>query len=141
ERVARTDPVTHLANRRFMAERIEHEIHRASRSGRPFALLMVDVDRFKAINDEHGHGIGDLALVEIARRMKAQLRAQDTLARWGGEEFLALLPDTGGIGGLAAAEKLREAVSAAVMTIRDRTIELSVTIGVAEYVAGMTIDD
>jgi diguanylate cyclase (GGDEF)-like protein len=141
QRAARTDPVTELANRRFMIERIEHEIQRVRRSGRPFTLLMIDVDRFKAINDDHGHGIGDAVLIGIGRRMTGHLRAQDTLARWGGEEFLALLPDTDGAGGLVAAEKLRAAVTSEPLSINDLRIALSVTIGVADYGAGMSVDD
>lgn len=141
ERAARTDPVTELANRRLMVERIEHEIHRARRSGRPFALVMADIDRFKTINDEHGHGIGDAVLIEIARRFGSQLRAQDTLARWGGEEFLVLLPDTAVAGALIAGEKLRATASSTPLVIHSTSIPLSVTFGVTEYVDGMSVDD
>ncbi len=141
--MARTDAVTGLANRRHMTERIEHEKLRSRRSGRPFTLLMVDIDRFKVINDRYGHGIGDAVLVEVAQRMQAEVRGQDMLARWGGEEFLVVLPDTDMIGACVVAEKLRLAVSSVPMAIPDQDlpIALSVTIGVAECTPDVSIDD
>ncbi len=140
-RTARTDPVTGFPNRRLIVERIEQEIHRAERSGHPFSLIMADIDRFKTINDQHGHGVGDAVLVEIAKRLSGQLRNQDTLARWGGEEFLILLPDTRIGGALAAAEKLRASASAEPLLIQGTPISLSITFGLTEHAVGMSLDD
>ncbi len=142
ENMARTDPATGLANRRHMFERIELERIRSQRSGRMFSVLMVDIDRFKSINDKYGHDIGDAVLVEVSQRMRAQLRGQDLLARWGGEEFLVLLPETDLSGGRVVAEKLRHAVSSVPMTIPvdSSPIALSVTIGVAECAPDVGID-
>lgn len=141
--MVRTDAVTGLANRRHMMERIENEKLRSRRSRRPFTLLMVDIDRFKMINDKYGHGIGDAVLVEVAQRMQAQVRGQDMLARWGGEEFLVVLPDTDMTGACVVAEKLRLAVSSIPMKIPDQDlpISLSVTIGVAECAPDISVDE
>lgn len=141
ERAARTDAVTGLANRRHMIERIEYEIQRARRSDRPFVLLMADIDRFKTINDRYGHGVGDAVLIEIAQRLGRRLRTQDTLARWGGEEFLILLPDTDLAGGRVLAEQLRAAVGTEPMTVDADPLILSVSLGVAEYAPGMSVDE
>ncbi len=143
QNMVRTDAVTGLANRRHMMERIESEKLRSRRSGRPFTLLMVDIDRFKVINDRYGHGIGDAVLVEVAQRMQAQVRGHDMLARWGGEEFLVVLPDTNLEGACVVAEKLRLAVSSIPMKIPDQDlpISLSVTIGVAECAPDISVDE
>lgn len=141
ERAVRTDPVTGLGNRRDMVERIQQEMQRHGVSGRPFVVAMVDIDRFKTINDQHGHGVGDAVLAEVATRLRTRLRGQDSLARWGGEEFLLLLPDTGLAGGRVVAEKMREAVSGKPAVIAGVSVPLSLTLGLVEYAAGMSLDD
>lgn len=98
-RAARTDELTGLANRREARERILYETRRSRRSGRPFTVALLDIDGFKAINDSHGHEVGDRVLRDVARRLKTMLRRQDTLARWGGDELLVLLPETAEAGG------------------------------------------
>ena len=90
---ARTDHLTGLPNRRHLIELMESEVSRVARGGRPFCLLMADLDDFKLINDRHGHDAGDAVLRETARRLRNAVRRQDSIARWGGEEFLFLLPD------------------------------------------------
>ena len=94
QRLSLTDPLTSLWNYRYLTLGLGHEIERASRFSRPLAVLMLDLDRFKQINDQHGHQIGDAVLVEMADRMRTEVREVDTLARYGGEEFVVVLPET-----------------------------------------------
>ena len=102
--VARTDPLTGLANRRALDERLAWMVRHAHRTAQPLAVAMLDLDFFKGINDQHGHTVGDEVLQGLARRVLARIRATDTFARWGGEEFCLLLPDTTAV----AAERLCE---------------------------------
>jgi diguanylate cyclase (GGDEF)-like protein len=141
DRTARLDPLTELANRRDMLERLDTERRRSKRSGHPFTLVLADIDNFKLINDRYGHDCGDAVLVSMARRLRADIRKQDTAARWGGEEFLLLLPDTDARGGTVLAEKVRAAVAAEAIHIEDRTLTLSMTFGVAEYRPDESLDD
>jgi len=92
--VANTDPLTGLANRRQMMTFIRTELYRAQRYGKPFSIIMVDVDHFKYLNDTHGHDVGDQVLVELTRRVQRHLRASDRFGRWGGEEFIIAAPET-----------------------------------------------
>jgi len=105
------DPLTRLKNRRFLFGQLGALISAGRRHGRPLAVAMVDLDRFKAINDEHGHAVGDEALVTAAEALQRTLRAEDVLGRLGGEEFLVLLPDTNLEAAARAAERLRAAVA------------------------------
>jgi diguanylate cyclase (GGDEF)-like protein len=108
---ARTDSLTDLLNRRGFDERFQLELERARRTGDPLALLLGDLDRFKALNDQFGHPAGDAALVSVARTLADTCRSIDTVARVGGEEFALLLPATGGDGAFQAAERLRKRVA------------------------------
>lgn len=111
--LARLDALTGLANRLAANERRQHEFVALQRSGRPYAVLLIDIDHFKRINDGHGHPIGDRVLQQIAQLLKGALRESDFVARWGGEEFLVLLPETGREQALRVGEKLRAAIEAA----------------------------
>src|SRR5918992_4459232 len=110
-RQALTDDLTGLANRRHGAHQLEREVALGVRHGRLLALVRIDVDHFKAINDTHGHQAGDQVLAEVANRLAGAGRGGDELARWGGDEFVAILPGTDKPGALRAAERLRAAVS------------------------------
>ncbi len=112
DRLSQTDVLTDLPNRRFMMERLEEENSRFLRHRHPYAILYGDVDDFKQINDRHGHQAGDEALRAIAQTLRANLRQHDLVCRWGGEEFLVLLPETGAEMALEVAEKLRTAIAA-----------------------------
>jgi diguanylate cyclase (GGDEF)-like protein/PAS domain S-box-containing protein len=112
-RLAATDGLTGVANYRTFRERLTVEGERAQRHRRPLSLVMLDVDHFKAINDQHGHEVGDRVLVEFARRLTAQVRATDLVARVGGEEFALLLPETDVSAAFTMAERTREAVQKA----------------------------
>ena len=104
------DPLTQLKNRRYLFGQLGSMISGARRHGRPMAVAMVDLDGFKAINDVHGHAVGDQALIGAGEALRRALRAEDVLGRLGGEEFLALLPDTNEDAAAHAAERLRAAV-------------------------------
>ena len=93
-RLANTDELTKLANRRRMAEAIEYELVRFARYGHAFSVILIDIDHFKTVNDRFGHGVGDKTLVALAARTTEVLRDVDTLGRWGGEEFVVILPET-----------------------------------------------
>jgi diguanylate cyclase (GGDEF)-like protein len=124
-RDARTDTLTGLDNRRSMQERGYVELKRARRSGAPVSVLLCDLDHFKDINDKHGHKAGDAALVHTASVLRDALRATDALGRWGGEEFIALLPGTDAAGALDVAERMRSAMEATMFDFGGRaTISL-----------------
>jgi diguanylate cyclase (GGDEF)-like protein len=108
---AATDPLTGLLNRRAFGERIGRELARTRRTGEPLALLVADVDGFKAVNDGGGHAAGDAALVAIASALREELRAVDSLARIGGDEFAVLLPATDAAGAEEAATRLAAAIA------------------------------
>jgi diguanylate cyclase (GGDEF)-like protein len=131
QKLAQTDPLTELHNRRHMMETLEAEFDRSSRVGSPFSLLMVDLDHFKMVNDTYGHQLGDKVLQSIAWEIKGALRQYDSAARFGGEEFALLLPETGLDGAKLVAERLRQAISALAFTGPLSALKISVSIGVA----------
>lgn len=140
ENLAHTDPLTGLWNRRYLLGALDRAIAAAPRHGSQLALAMIDVDHFKAINDTHGHAAGDAALRTLARSMQAALRPQDVLARFGGEEFVVLLHDSGSAEALGAAERWRTTL-AAQRTLHDgREIRFTVSIGVATWHVGEPAD-
>ncbi len=129
---ATTDPLTGLVNRAHVQERAQVELSGGRRRGEPIALVLADVDHFKRINDELGHAAGDEVLVRMAKLMRDNLRDIDVLARWGGEEFLALLPASSGASAAAVAERMRQAVVDTPIEIGGRTVNLTMSFGVAE---------
>ncbi|WP_229202144.1 GGDEF domain-containing protein [Pseudoduganella aquatica] len=129
EQLATTDPLTGIANRRRMTEQIAKELDRARRYRHPLALLMVDIDHFKRINDTYGHDVGDQAIVAVAGALSAGLRSIDLVARFGGEEFVLLMPEASLETAGGAAERLRETVSQLRIEI-DGGLEVSLTISV-----------
>jgi diguanylate cyclase (GGDEF)-like protein len=110
ERLAKVDPLTGVLNRRAFFERLETEFRRAQRYGRPVTVLMLDIDRFKALNDRYGHATGDAVLAVCAGHLASNLRQSDEIGRYGGEEFVIFLPETSLADGAFVAEKLRQAV-------------------------------
>jgi diguanylate cyclase (GGDEF)-like protein len=132
EQEAHTDALTGCANRRHFLELARHELARARRHTEEVSLLMLDLDQFKAINDRHGHPIGDLVLQKLVQVCQATLRAEDTIGRLGGEEFAILLPETGREKALDVAERLCSAVAAVEVLLEARpAIRFTTSIGVA----------
>lgn len=124
------DPLTKLLNRRALDTALQREWQRFRRHGHGFAVVMVDVDRFKRLNDEHGHAAGDTALRELAQRLATSARQGDVLARTGGEEFCLLMPDTDEAGAVAAAHRIRMAVRAAAVLHPGAALPMSMTVSV-----------
>lgn len=110
DRLARTDPLTGLPNRRVLEERLEEELHRSARSRRPFAFAILDVDRFKSINDTYGHPAGDEALTRFAATLRSQARHADFVARFAGDEFAVVLVDADATNARAILERMVQAV-------------------------------
>jgi diguanylate cyclase (GGDEF)-like protein len=129
---ATTDPLTGLDNRSQLRSRALGELRKARRRGASTVLILADVDHFKRINDEQGHAAGDRVLVSLAALLRANLREVDILARWGGEEFLALLPDTSAIAAVQVAERLRQAVAATRIDVVGHLLEVTMSFGIAE---------
>ena len=135
-RLAVTDPLTGVFNRRYALAHLHRVAHQSAQTGRTFAVMALDLDRFKQVNDRHGHAAGDAVLVEVARRLSEGLRAEDLLARIGGEEFLAILPDMPAAAARAAGERLRRAVAERPVAIPGAEsgateVAITVSIGVA----------
>lgn len=124
-----TDALTGLPNRRAFDERLREALASARRQQRPLVLALLDFDRFKSINDRYGHELGDAVLVEGAAVLRASLRAADVAARWGGEEFALLLPDTGREAALHILDRLRRAVSSLDWARLDGALAPTVSIG------------
>jgi len=137
ESVAGTDRLTGAWNRRRFEEGAATLMALATRSRDPLSLVMFDLDHFKRVNDAFGHATGDQVLAGVSAVVRDQLRASDFLARWGGEEFVILAPGTGILGAHALAEKIREAVEAAVFP---KVHQVTLSLGVAEYLAGEFLD-
>lgn len=128
-----TDDLTHLYNRRFLFERFEEEFSRARRYGHRIGCLIADVDHFKEVNDTHGHLAGDQVLREVAAVLQQYARKEDVVGRYGGEEFLLVLPMTGLSGARALAERLRKAVEEAQFRYEGAVIRTTLSIGIACY--------
>lgn len=131
--MASTDELTGLANRRALLEKIELEFSRCSRGGPGFSVCLVDVDFFKRINDSYGHHAGDEVLRELAQTMKACLRKIDCVGRFGGEEFLLVLPQTSLEGAVLKSERLREVVEGLRFDSIEAGLVVTISIGVAQY--------
>lgn len=130
DRVSRHDPLTEVHNRRHLNEQLDILSHASARHGTPFGVAMVDVDLFKAVNDNLGHAAGDQVLRVIAARLRQMTRLDDVLGRWGGEEFLVLAPSTDGVGTRTLALRMRVAVAAAPVGMGDgSTVAVTVSVG------------
>ena len=128
---ARTDPKTGLLNATAFQREADAEVARAQRTNSPLALLLVDVDHFKRVNDSHGHLIGDEVLRALAAELRQQVRESDVVGRFGGEEFTVLLPGTDDAGGYGIAERLRASAANLSVAAADARIRVTVSIGIA----------
>ncbi|RMF15969.1 MAG: GGDEF domain-containing protein [Gammaproteobacteria bacterium] len=138
EQASRTDELTQLPNRRDMRQRLDQEYYRYKRHGRHFSVILLDIDHFKQINDTFGHDAGDFVLTRFAEIVNDTIRKMDAAARWGGEEFLVLLPDTSLVQALALAERLRENVEQARIRYKQTVIPVTTSAGVCSI--GQTKD-
>jgi diguanylate cyclase len=141
ERVARTDMLTGLSSRWDLVEKMEVEKSRAERHDMVFSLILADIDYFKAINDRYGHVAGDTFLLRFGKLLKANLRREDGCARWGGEEFLVLLPETDLIAAVKVGQKLIEEVRNLVITYDGEDIRATISAGVCSYQHNQSIDE
>jgi diguanylate cyclase (GGDEF)-like protein len=139
QRLSLTDPLTGLWNYRYLRESLRREVERANRFSRMLAVLVLDLDHFKEVNDTYGHAAGDAVLGEFARRIRIGLREVDVAFRQGGEEFVVLLPETDAYGGAIVAERLGAVVRDRPVPIDARRpgqadrVSITVSIGVAVY--------
>ena len=132
ERLAGTDDLTGLCNVRALTDTLRREVTRASRTGRPLSLLVVDLDGFKRVNDRHGHPCGSRALIEVAALLRSSTRQADFVARLGGDEFAVVLPETGGKGAAGAGERLRARIAQHVFLQREGLdVRLTASVGAA----------
>lgn len=129
----RTDPLTGLFNYRHFRESLQAELERTGRSGQPTALIIVDLDHFKQVNDRWGHEVGNLALRHTAECMREAMRRIDILCRYGGEEFTILAPATGLAGAVKAAERLRRMLEASPLQTGQGMLQLTASLGVAVH--------
>ncbi len=135
-RLAVTDSLTGLYTHGFMRETLDTQLRCAQRYGHPYSVIFADIDHFKQVNDRHGHAAGDAVLCAVAKTIKGMARQSDTLVRYGGEEFVALLPETEGPDAMALAERMRTAVAALDVPIDPTTtIRVTLSLGVASYPA------
>jgi two-component system cell cycle response regulator len=143
EQLSITDGLTGVWNRRYLELSLSKEIERASRFNRPLSVLMIDIDRFKDVNDRYGHQRGDGVLVEVSRRVMGTIRTQiDFVARYGGEEFVVVLPETPGEGAKVVAEKIRSAVREHPFVGEGPHLGVTVSVGVAAFpLDGLTAED
>ena len=128
--LALTDSLTGLHNRRYLSTHLEALMHRMVESEKPLALLMADIDHFKPINDTYGHAVGDEVLCEVAQRMTRGVRGFDLVVRYGGEEFVVVMPDTPGDVAVAVAERLRQTIAAGPVTVAEAAANVPVTISI-----------
>jgi two-component system cell cycle response regulator len=124
------DGLTEIHNKRYLLEFLDREIARSSRHNRPLSLVMIDIDRFKSINDQFGHLGGDFTLRELAVRIKGNVRKEELLARYGGEEFAAVLPETPMEGALIVADRILKVVNQTPFVFEDKTFTVTISAGV-----------
>ena len=140
-RLATTDALTGAANRGHFLQRAGAELERARRYGRPLAVLMLDIDHFKQINDQHGHAVGDEAIRQTTAACRALVRQQDLVGRLGGEEFGILLPEADLAAALHLAERLRARIAALELALPAGTLRMTASFGVAQWQAGDGVDE
>ncbi|HEV8574019.1 MAG TPA: diguanylate cyclase [Dehalococcoidia bacterium] len=130
ERLAITDELTAVYNRRYMTQALDRECNRARRYRRHLACLMVDLDDFKKYNDSHGHLVGDVALKQVAAMISQCVRETDIVVRFGGEEFVVIMPEAQPAAAMLAAERIRDSISGQALAVTDGDVAITVSIGV-----------
>ena len=140
EEIATRDPLTGIPNRRYTLDVLAVETDRLARGGKPFTVALIDLDHFKRVNDTHGHGRGDAVLRRFAELSGAEIRKTDVIARWGGEEFLLVSPDTDTVGARALLDRIRGSLKVTVHDDLPAGFRLTVSIGLACAVPGESIE-
>ncbi len=138
-REARTDALTGIDNRRALDERGLAELRRGARNGKPVSVILLDIDHFKRINDNYGHTVGDRVIQAVAHLLQNTLRATDRIGRWGGEEFLVILPETESEEGARLADRLRAGIAAAPI-LEQPIIKATISLGLASAVSAADAD-
>lgn len=138
--LATTDPLTQLLNRRSLLDIAEYEVVQRKRHKAPLAFILADIDHFKSINDQHGHAAGDAVLKAVSKTLRQASREQDSIARWGGEEFLILMPEATKDVAMKVAERLRQQVETLSVPVNDNVIKVSMTFGVSAHQADEIVD-
>lgn len=136
QKISLTDALTGLANRRLFDYALEREFSKARQGGKPLSLLLIDIDHFKKVNDEHGHITGDIVLEEMGKILAGTFRATDIVARYGGEEFAVIIPEAGRNEAMMRAEHLREYIASREFMIGNHPFKITVSIGSVTYEAG-----
>ena len=131
ERLATTDGLTGLTNHRTFQSRLDEHLARTQRYGKRLALILCDIDHFKAVNDTHGHPMGDVVLKGVAATLQKEARATDVVARYGGEEFAVVMPETDAAGALVIAERIRERVKALAFETGQGPLRVTLSLGIA----------
>ena len=132
------DSLTGLYNRRYLFEYIDKEVSRAERYGRHFSILLFDIDYFKRVNDSHGHHAGDLVLRRVSEILKRIKRETDIAVRYGGDEFVVVLPETDLKQSLIFAERLRDTIERTDTSVVGHTIRITISVGITTYIPGKT---
>ncbi len=133
ERMAAIDPLTHAYNRRKFSELLDQEIKSVERNDRSFSMVMLDIDHFKRINDTHGHDAGDYVLKRMTNIIRENIRKRDILSRYGGEEFVIILPERNLKGAIAVAERIRKVIESACF---DKVGHITISAGVSDFIQG-----
>jgi diguanylate cyclase (GGDEF)-like protein len=139
--LAATDDLTGLLARRFLESHLRGLVAGATRHGRALSLVMLDVDNFKAINDTHGHSVGDQVLRAVVDRVRGRIRADDLLGRWGGDELILVLPDVGFDGAMTMAEALRQRIEAPAISAGAHPVAVTLSLGAAEWRHGESVTE
>jgi diguanylate cyclase (GGDEF)-like protein len=134
------DGLTGIYNHAFIVEALKDEVERSKRYGSLLSVVLFDIDDFKKVNDTYGHLAGDAVLQKLAELFKGSLRAIDIVGRYGGEEFLAMFPETDGINGYIVAERFRERIEKETFAYGEETIKIAISGGVAHYTSGMDVN-
>jgi diguanylate cyclase (GGDEF)-like protein len=142
EHLSLTDPLTGLPNRRDLERRLREEIDRSNRTSEPLGCLIIDVDRFKQVNDEYGHAAGDAVLAQVSSALQASLRSFDVVGRFGGDEFVALLPGANLEGARQVAEALCDVIATLAVSVTPRhgVLHLSISVGAVSHDPGIHED-
>ncbi len=140
QELANRDSLTGLYNRRYAQELIDHHVHLKERNGRPLAMALIDLDHFKQVNDQYGHALGDRVLQTFAQQARQVTRDADIVARWGGEEFLIVMPETSADGAALLVERLRETLSVLAVSDEAPALRIAFSSGITAHRAGEHTD-